>query len=102
MLPARSDWQHAETTAAHLLPDIAAICAACTPSAHEAQTERDLARPLLERLGHTCDVQPALRVPGQDQAARLASSLSAHVWTEPLSVTVRPCLRDVAHRSPRH
>lgn len=43
---------------------IAALYAAFTPSSNEAQTERDLVQPILLALGHTFEVQAALRTPG--------------------------------------
>jgi len=42
---------------------IAALFARFVPSANEAQTERELVRPVLELLGHTFEVQPALATP---------------------------------------
>ena len=42
---------------------VAAIVQRYTPSANEAQTERDLVRPTLEALGHSFEVQAALKTP---------------------------------------
>jgi len=42
---------------------IARILEAYVPSANEAQTEKDLVRPVLEALGHTFEVQAALATP---------------------------------------
>ena len=42
---------------------IAALFAAFTASDNEAQTEQELMRPVLAALGHTFEVQPALRTP---------------------------------------
>jgi hypothetical protein len=42
---------------------IAPIVRAYVPSDNEAQTEEDLIRPVLSALGHTFEVQPALRTP---------------------------------------
>jgi len=62
-LPARGDWQLRAATVGPLLARIAALYAAFTPSSNEAQTERDLVRPILAALGHTFEVQAALRTP---------------------------------------
>ena len=63
VLPARGDWQLRATTVEPLLAQIATIYAAFTPSNIEAQTERDLVQPILAALGHTFEVQAALRTP---------------------------------------
>ena len=62
-LPARPAWQALAAEAAPVLAQVQAILAAFTPSANEAQTERDLVRPVLEALGHTFEVQASLRTP---------------------------------------
>ncbi|HLZ25401.1 MAG TPA: Eco57I restriction-modification methylase domain-containing protein [Ktedonobacterales bacterium] len=63
LLPERSEWRQAEAYAARLLPAVAGIYSAFVPSTIEAQTERDLVWPILELLGHTFEIRPALRVP---------------------------------------
>ncbi len=62
-LPRRGDWQLRAAAVALLMARIAAIYAAFTPSSNEAQTESDLVRPILAALGHTFEVQAALRTP---------------------------------------
>jgi len=43
---------------------VAAIVAAYSPSANEAQTESGLIKPVLDALGHTVEVQASLTAPG--------------------------------------
>ena len=62
-IPRREAWLALIAEAAPVLARIQAIFAAFTPSTNEAQTERDLVRPVLEALGHTFEVQAALRTP---------------------------------------
>jgi hypothetical protein len=62
-LPRRDAWLALIAEAAPVLARVRAIFAGFTPSANEAQTERDLVRPVLEALGHTFEVQAALRTP---------------------------------------
>ena len=62
-LPRRPEWQLLAHDAQAALERIAQIFAAYTPSQNEAQTERNLVRPILEALGHTFEVQAALRTP---------------------------------------
>jgi hypothetical protein len=62
-LPRREAWLALIGEAAPVLARVGAIFAAFTPSTNEAQTERDLVRPVLEALGHTFEVQAALRTP---------------------------------------
>lgn len=62
-LPQRGDWQMLAATARPIMAQIASIFAHYTPSNNEAQTERDLVQPVLEALGHTFEVQAALRTP---------------------------------------
>lgn len=114
-LPARGDWQLLAATVAPLMARIAAIYAAFTPSSNEAQTERDLVQPILLALGHTFEVQAALRTPDgtkkpdyvfyRDRAAldankdvtlteeRLRSGGlavgDAKYWDRPLDVTIK-------------
>ncbi|MDQ5852812.1 MAG: N-6 DNA methylase, partial [Chloroflexota bacterium] len=63
ILPGRPDWRLMAADARPVMDRIAAIFAAYTPSSNEAQTERDLVRPVLEALGHTFEVQAALTTP---------------------------------------
>src|SRR4051812_22382081 len=63
ILPQRADWQRQAATCAPLRARVAAIFAAYAPSTNEAQTERDLVQPILDALGHTFEVQAALRTP---------------------------------------
>lgn len=63
ILPTRPDWTRLLPDAQTAKTRIAAIYAAYTPSDNEAQTERDLIRPILTALGHTFEVQPALVTP---------------------------------------
>lgn len=63
ILAARPDWRMEEGEAARLMAALRAIYERYTPSANEAQTERVFVRPVLEALGHTFEVQPAIRTP---------------------------------------
>ncbi len=63
ILPQRPEWQLLAADARSVLDRLRAIFATYTPSNNEAQTERDLVRPVLEALGHTFEVQAALRTP---------------------------------------
>jgi hypothetical protein len=62
-LPRRAAWLALAVEAAPALARVRAIMAGFTPSSNEAQTERDLVRPVLEALGHSFEVQAALRTP---------------------------------------
>jgi hypothetical protein len=62
-LSQRPEWKLLAHDAAQDLAQMAPIVRAYVPSDNEAQTERDLVRPVLEALGHTFEVQPALRTP---------------------------------------
>src|SRR5690242_15966780 len=62
-LPQRPEWKLLAHDAGRALAAIAPIVRAYVPSDNEAQTERDLVRPVLETLGHTFEVQPALKTP---------------------------------------
>jgi hypothetical protein len=114
-LPRHGDWQLLAATVAPLMAQIAALYAAFTPSNIEAQTERDLVQPILAALGHTFEVQAALRTPDgtkkpdyvfyRDRAAldankdatlteeRLRSGGlavgDAKYWDRPLDVTIK-------------
>ncbi len=63
ILPQRPDWQALASEAAPTLDAIRGIYDRYTPSANEAQTERELVRPVLEALGHTFEVQAPLQTP---------------------------------------
>src|SRR5688572_7054544 len=83
ILPARPDWKIEESEAAKALAATRAIYERYTPSVNEAQTEHGFVRPVLESLGHTFEVQPAIRTPGapmrpdyilyRDETARTAN-----------------------------
>ena len=62
-LPLDPAWLALYDEAAPLLAQVRALFAAFVPSPNEAQTERELVRPVLEALGHTFEVQAALRSP---------------------------------------
>jgi len=63
VLPTRPEWGALAAEAAPIMARIAALFAAFSPSDNEAQTEQELVRPVLAALGHTFEVQPALRTP---------------------------------------
>jgi len=63
VLPTRPEWGVLAAEAAPIMARIAALFAAFSPSDNEAQTEQELVRPVLAALGHTFEVQPALRTP---------------------------------------
>jgi len=63
VLPTRPEWGALAAEAAPVMARIAALFAAFSPSDNEAQTEQELVRPVLAALGHTFEVQPALRTP---------------------------------------
>jgi hypothetical protein len=63
LLPQRAGWDLLRAEAQQVMMDIRAIYTAYTPSHNEAQTEHDLIRPILKRLGHDFEVQPALKTP---------------------------------------
>ncbi|PDV97491.1 hypothetical protein A9Q02_18025 [Candidatus Chloroploca asiatica] len=62
-LPQREDWLALRAEAIPVLAQVRALLAAFTPSNNEAQTEHDLVRPVLLALGHSFEVQAALRTP---------------------------------------
>ncbi|MFN8470236.1 MAG: Eco57I restriction-modification methylase domain-containing protein [Caldilineaceae bacterium] len=62
-LPGRTAWRGLLDEARPVLDRIQAIFAGYTPSTNEAQTEHELVRPVLEALGHSFEVQVALRTP---------------------------------------
>jgi hypothetical protein len=59
----RPEWKLLVHDAGQALASITPIVRAYVPSDNEAQTERDLVRPVLEALGHTFKVQLALKTP---------------------------------------
>ncbi|MEI6180725.1 MAG: N-6 DNA methylase, partial [Chloroflexales bacterium] len=63
LLPQREDWRLLVAEAAPTLAALRAIYAAFTPSTNEAQTEDGLIKPVLLALGHTFEVQAALKTP---------------------------------------
>ena len=63
ILPQRADWRLLAAEAAPVLAQLRALYAAFTPSTIEAQTEDDLIKPVLAALGHSVEVQAALRTP---------------------------------------
>ena len=63
ILPGRPEWQLLEAGARQALERIAALLAAYTPTSNEAQVENELIRPVLAVLGHSFEVQPALKTP---------------------------------------
>ncbi|WP_129670827.1 Eco57I restriction-modification methylase domain-containing protein [Candidatus Chloroploca sp. Khr17] len=62
-LPQREEWLALRAEAMPVLAQVQALLAAFTPSNNEAQTEHDLVRPVLLALGHSFEVQAALRTP---------------------------------------
>ena len=62
-LSERPDWRALAEEARTAMEEVSRILAAYTPSTNEAQTERDLVRPVLETLGHDFEVQVALQTP---------------------------------------
>ena len=115
ILPQREDWQQLTAQSAPALQAIQAIYAAYTPSSNEAQTEDGLIKPVLLALGHTFEIQAALKTPDgtkkpdyvfyRDQAARNANKDQtltdalptqggiavgdAKYWDRPLDVTLK-------------
>src|SRR5579859_951026 len=63
VLPTRPGWADLAGPAAPAMHAIQALLAAYTPSASESQTEDDLIKPVLRALGHTFEVQVALKTP---------------------------------------
>ncbi|MBA3533616.1 MAG: Eco57I restriction-modification methylase domain-containing protein, partial [Ardenticatenales bacterium] len=63
ILPRRAEWQMLASPARAAMARVAAIVAGFTPTSNEAQTEKDLVQPILQALGHTFEVQVALRTP---------------------------------------
>jgi very-short-patch-repair endonuclease len=63
ILPQRADWRQLAVEAAPALGQLRALYAGFAPSSIEAQTEDDLIKPALAALGHSFEVQAALRTP---------------------------------------
>ncbi|MGI9061713.1 MAG: Eco57I restriction-modification methylase domain-containing protein [Ktedonobacteraceae bacterium] len=63
ILPGREDWRMLGIEAEQVLYDLQKIYAGYTPSEKEAQTEDDLVKPVLKRLGHAFEVQASLETP---------------------------------------
>jgi hypothetical protein len=63
LLPLRPDWAGLQPEAVGVMAQIQALFDRFVPSGIEAQTEDDLVKPVLRLLGHTFEVQPALRTP---------------------------------------
>jgi len=63
ILPGREDWRTPGIEAEQVLYDLQKIYAGYTPSDKEAQTEDDLVKPVLKRLGHSFEVQASLETP---------------------------------------
>ncbi len=62
-LPTRQQWRELIYEARPVMEAVASVLASFHPSDNEAQTERDLVRPVLEILGHTVEVQSPLATP---------------------------------------
>jgi hypothetical protein len=62
-LPQRAEWKLLAHDAGQALAAITPIVRAYVPSDNEAQTEEELIRPVLRALGHTFEVQAALKTP---------------------------------------
>jgi hypothetical protein len=63
ILPQGAEWRALAAEADPIRAEIAALLDGYTPSANEAQVEQELVRPVLALLGHTFEVQSALRTP---------------------------------------
>jgi len=62
-LPRRADWSALLPAAALVRGALVALFQAFTPSDNEVQTEDGWIKPVLKALGHTFEVQPALKTP---------------------------------------
>jgi hypothetical protein len=128
LLPRREDWQALVEPARPVMQRVAAIIAAYRPSPNEAQLERELVRPVLEALGHTFEVQAALRTPDgakrpdyvfyRDQAAldankgeTLTDALlqagglavgDAKAWDRPLDIAQRGSADPFSNKNPSY
>ncbi len=63
ILPGREDWRMLGIEAEQVFYDLQKIYAGYTPSEKEAQTEDELVKPVLKRLGHSFEVQASLETP---------------------------------------
>ncbi len=61
VLPTRTQWQSLKDAASKAMEEIAAIFSSFIPSDIEAQTEDELVKKILQKLGHTFEVQASLR-----------------------------------------
>src|SRR5258708_16110964 len=69
ILPARPEFGAlADRVIPIMATTVRGIFAAYTPTANEAQLERDLVRPVLDALGHQYEVQPSLKSPDGTKA----------------------------------
>ena len=59
-LPQRADWQALAVQAQPVMAKIAAIFKKYKPSENEPQTEDGFVKPVLQALGHTCEIQAPL------------------------------------------
>ena len=75
-LPARPEWKLLAHDAGQALAAIAPIVRAYVPSDNEAQTEEELLRPVLRALGHSFEVQPALKTPTAPRSPTMCSTAS--------------------------
>src|SRR5690242_20570833 len=83
LLPQRPEWKLLADDARPVMAQIAQVMQRYTPTSNEAQTEDGLIKPILTLLGHTFEVQAALKTPDgtkkpdyicyRDQAALLAN-----------------------------
>lgn len=96
-LPQRPDWQLLAHDAAAALATLAPIVRAFlrAPAQNEAQTEDDLIKPVLRALGHTFEVQAALRTPDGTKKPdyifyRDAAALAANKAVKVLGAELRP------------
>ena len=62
-LPERPGWEELIGRVRPVMEEISSVFASFTPSANEAQTERDLVRPVLKILDHDFEVQAPLLTP---------------------------------------
>ena len=67
--PWKQHWQQLQAEATLVMESLKQRFVTFTPTdtTNEAQTEREWIRPVLEELGHTFEVQVALKVPGSKQ-----------------------------------
>jgi hypothetical protein len=73
VLPQRADWKALIDEAVLVQAAIQAIFERFTPSQNEAQTEDELIKPVLALLGHTFEVQAALRTPRGPRSPTISS-----------------------------